>query len=135
MKALVRSIVAKCSAEGHDEMQQAALEAALAKNQLLRRRGHSPVQHALGQYIRLPGSVLETPKELSAHEEIIHDNGFSRRMEMRQVARMAWARFDKESRLRKALLVPAKPLSGPLLAGMQVYIWRKAGAIGKSKLK
>ena len=134
MKTLVRAVVAECSAEGREEMQQALLEAALAKNQLSRRHGYSPTQHVLGQDVRLPSSVADAPKSLTAHEEVIQDGGFSKRMQMRQAARMAWAKFDNEIRVRKALLRPAKEPAGPFLAGMQVYFWRRAGT-GKSKFK
>ena len=111
------------------------LMACLAKNQLIKRHGFSPIQHVLGQDIRLPASVLAAPDELSAHSAAEHDSTFHRRLAIRQAARMAWARLDNSSRVRRAMLSKSRAPRGPWLPGTQVYFWRRAGLTKKKTMK
>ena len=67
LKNFVDSVVHETSAEGTDDMEYALLEVCLAKNQLVRRHGFNPIQHVLGQDIRLPASILENPENLAAN--------------------------------------------------------------------
>ena len=111
------------------------LEACSAKNQLIKRHGFSPIQHVLGQDIRLPASVLAAPDELSAHSAAEPDGTFQRHLAIRQAARMAWARLDNSSRVRRAMLSKARTPRGPSLPGSQVYFWRRAGLSKKKTFK
>ncbi len=61
---MYRAMVRETSARDYEEMEMTPLEACLAKNQLIKRHGFSPIQHVLGQHIRLPASVLAAPDEL-----------------------------------------------------------------------
>ena len=135
MKTMHRAIVHETSARGHEEMEITLLEACLAKNQLIKRHGFSPIQHVLGQDIRLPASVLSGPMELSAHSAAEHDGTFQRQLAIRQVARMAWARLDNSSRIRRAMLSKARVPRGPWLPGTQAYFWRRAGLSKKKNFK
>ena len=121
LKTMHRAIVHETSARGYEEMEMTLLEACLAKNQLIKRHGFSPIQHVLGQDIRLPASVLAAPDELSAHSAAEHDGTFQRHLAIRQAARMAWARLDNSSRVRRAMLSKARTPRGPWLPGSQVY--------------
>ena len=116
-------------------MEITLLVAALAKNQLIKRHGFSPIQHVLGQDIRLPASVLAAPDELSSHSAAEHDGTFQRHLAIRQVARMAWARLDNSSRVRRAMLSKTRAPRGPWLPGSQVYFWRRAGLSKKKNFK
>jgi hypothetical protein len=135
LKTMHRAIVHETSARGYEEMEITLLEAALAKNQLIKRHGFSPIQHVLGQDIRLPASVLAAPDELSAHSAAEHDGTFQRHLAIRQAARMAWARLDNSSRVRRAMLSKTRAPRGPWLPGSQVYFWRRAGLSKKKNFK
>ena len=127
LKNLVDSIVQETQATSKEDMEYVLLEACLAKNQLIRRHGFSPIQHVLGQDIRLPASVLERPGDIASHSGAVQDSLFQRRLNMRQAARMAWAKLDNSTRLRRALVSNEHPMRGPYVAGMQVYFWKIAG--------
>jgi IS30 family transposase len=90
LKAMHRHIVQQTSASGEEDMEMTLLEACLAKNQLSRRHGFSPIQHVLGQDIRLPASILNGSGEMSAHSLAAAEGSFQRRLALRQAARMAW---------------------------------------------
>ena len=59
MKSMTRSIVHEIGAIGEDEMELTLLEATITKNQLTRKHGFSPIQHVLGQDIRLPARIID----------------------------------------------------------------------------
>ena len=108
-------------------MELTLLEACLAKNQLARRHGFSPIQHVLGQDIRLPASILNGDGELAAHSRAVGEGNFQRRLAIREAARMAWVRMDNSSKLRKAMVARVRPVRGLWLPGLQVYFWKRAG--------
>jgi hypothetical protein len=67
-----RHIVQLTSAFGEEDMEMTLLEACLAKNQLSRRHGFSPIQHVFGQDIRLPASILNGSGETAAQSLAPH---------------------------------------------------------------
>ncbi len=100
LKTMHRAIVRETLARGPEEMEVTLVEACSAKSQLINRHGFSPIQHVLGQNIRLPASVLAGAMERSAHRAAESESFFQRRLAIRQAARMAWAQLDSNSRIR-----------------------------------
>ena len=135
MKTMVRGIVHETSADGEDEMEIVLLEAAIVKKQLTRTHGFSPIQHVLGQDIRLPASIIDGENELAAHSWAEGDGSCKRRLKMRMAARMAWVRLDNSSRLCRAILRRTRKHRGPWLPGTQVYFWKRAGKSGTKTMK
>jgi hypothetical protein len=99
-----RHIVQQTSASGDQETETTLLEACLAKNQLSRRHGFSPIQDVLGQDSRLPASIFNGSGEISAHSLAATEGPFQRQLALRQAARMTWVRLDNSSCLRLAML-------------------------------
>ncbi len=83
LKTMHRAIVRESSARGPAEMEVTLLEACLAKNQLIKRHGFSPIQHVLGQDMRLPASVLAGSMELRSHSVAVQEGTFQRRLAIR----------------------------------------------------
>ena len=124
LKVIHRKVVQETNATAAD-MEITLLEACLAKNQMARRHGFSPIQHVLGQDIRLPASILNGAGEYASHSRAESEGNFKRRLQLREAARMAWVRLDNSSRIRRAMLAKPRKKRGPWLTGAQVYFWRR----------
>ena len=133
LKVIYAKIVDDVGASGAAEVEMALIAATTAKNQLASRHGFSPIQHVLGQDIRLPGSVLNGEGDMAAHSWALESGPYQKRLAMREAARMAWIRLDNSSRLRRALLARTRRRPGPWMPGEQVYFWKKAGRSGSKQ--
>ena len=102
LKVIVRKSLDEVGAYDEDEIEMLLIAATHAKNQMASVHGFSPIQHVLGQDIRLPASVLDAPDEVAAHSWALSSGPFQKRLAMREAARCAWVRLDNSSKLRRA---------------------------------
>lgn len=135
LKVIFRHIIEDVPVCGEDEVEMALIAATLAKNQLASVHGFSPIQHVLGQDVRLPASLLDGPDDIASHSWAMSSGPFQKRLAMREAARCAWVRLDNSSRLRRAVVARTRRRPGPWMPGEQVYFWRRAGKSGKAELK
>ncbi len=105
------------------------IAATTAKNQLASVHGFSPIQHVLGQDIRVPGSLMNHPENISAHSLASQEGPFQKSLAMRETARRAWIRLDNSSRLRRALVAKNRREQYVFMPGMQAYFWRRRGSM------
>ena len=108
------------------------------KNDLYRHDGFSPSQWVLGaRGVRIPGSLLQ-PEEAARLEvhEAAEDPGseMARNLAIRESAKIAYARADNSSRIRRALLQNTRHHDGPFPVGSAVYYRRAQVRRGESPI-
>ena len=104
-------------------------EVAMVKNCRVNHHGFTPIQWVLG---KLPKEVTSLTSEhaegrdLGVQEEVQEpEDIFSRQLQIRQAAKVAFAKADSSRRIRSALLRKAVPLRGPYVPGDLVCFHRR----------
>ena len=110
-----------------------ALSAAcFAINSLANREGFTPQQWALGQNVRIPGSLMDERTTVVEHQEALNRKGaFWKKLDLQESAARAFHKANNDERLRRALLAGTRPVPADFAAGQLVHYWRnRTGAIG-----
>ena len=108
LKDLMKTTMEEKQIIGVREMQMLVAETVMVKNCRLNQHGFTPIQWVLG---RMPTDRTSLTDEgadgphLGVHEEVQNpEDVFSKQLEIRQAAKMAFARVDSTRRVRAALL-------------------------------
>ena len=121
---MITAMVEERTLTTREAMNEAVIAAAAAKNQLVRRSGHSPAQCVLGTDVKLPGDVLDNIDKLPIHDQAMEDGPFKRALDMRETSRIAYVRLQNSDALRRALTARTRP-PRTFKAGDQIYFWRR----------
>ena len=97
---MITAIVEQRTLTTRNEMEEAVIAAAAAKNQLVRRSGYSPAQCVLATDVKLPGNVLDNIDEIPMHDQAMEDGPFKRALDMRETARIAYVKLQNSDALR-----------------------------------
>lgn len=91
-----------------------------AKNSMVRRCGASPCQWVLGRQPRVPTALLSEPESVEA-KSMVDSNDALLQIEMiRHEAMKAFADYEFNQTLRKAMLRKGRPYRGSLEVGQRV---------------
>ena len=129
LKDILKGSIEERQIRGVTEMKMLIAEAVMVKNCRVNHHGFTPAQWVLG---RLPADSTSITAEeaasyrLGVHEEVMEpEDQFSRQLEIRQAAKMSYAKVDSSRRIRAALLRKSVPLRGPYAPGDLVCFHRK----------
>ncbi len=100
LKTMHCSVVHEVSARELEETEVIRLDACLAKNQLTQRHGVCTDSARAGA----GHSLADIAQALTSLSAAAQEGPFQRRLASRQAARMAWARLDNSSRIRRAMM-------------------------------
>ena len=122
---------------GLQEVKWLVAETTMVKNCRLNHRGFTPTQWVLG---KLPRDVTSLTSEeidgnLGVQEDLMSpEDEFTKILEIRQAAKMAFARVDASRRIRAALLRKSVPLRGPYNIGDLVCVHRRGRWYGPARI-
>ncbi len=129
LKSIIKMAVEERQILGNTEMKWLISECTMVKNCRLNHHGFTPAQWVLGRLPRDATSLTSeeaTAGALGVQQEILDgDDAFSRQLEIRQSAKMAFSKADSARRVRSALLRKSVPLRGPYQPGDLVSFYRK----------
>lgn len=94
------------------------------KNRFMNRSGYSPVQRQIGQWPRLPGSLMSDEMLDPALQVQCTSDDFSRLLELRQLAQDAFVRVASKDAAAKSLRARSRPQPS-FKTGDLVYVRRK----------
>lgn len=113
-------------------------ETCLVKNSRINHRGFTPYQWVLGKLPVDETSLTSEEAEgryLGVHEEVLDpEDEFSYRLQVRQAAKLAFAKVDSQQRVRAALLRKSVPLRGPFSPGDLVCFFRRNRWVGPARI-
>ena len=123
-KWIARKLVNQFAALPGEEMDIVVNMAVHAKNSMVRRCGASPCQWVFGRQPRIPTALLSEPESVEA-KSMVDSNDALLQIEMiRHEAMKAFADFEFNQTLRKAMLRKGRPYRGPLEVGQRVAYFR-----------
>lgn len=138
LKDLMKTTMEEKQIIGVREMQMLVAETVMIKNCRLNQHGFTPIQWVLG---RMPTDRTSLTDEgadgphLGVHEEVQNpEDVFSKQLEIRQAAKMAFARVDSTRRVRAALLRKSVPLRGPYNIGDLICFYRRERWMGPARI-
>lgn len=118
LKTLLKAAIEERNIIGVHEMEMLLSEAVMVKNCRINHHGFTPAQWVLGK--EADGEHLGVQSEL-----MVPEDEFTKSLEIRQAAKIAFAKVDSSRRVRAALLRKAVPLRGPYCAGDLVCFHRR----------
>lgn len=125
-KAAFHKAVFEVDPQNKTEVEELTDQINNARNSLVRKEGHSPYQHVMGQDVRVPGSLLEFDRVEQVESALQQGETTSERAHrIRMAARQAFLQVDSEDRIRRALGHRTRPSREPFTVGQAVIIWRK----------
>ena len=123
-KWIARKLVNQFAALHGEEMDIVVNMAVHAKNSMVRRCGASPRQWVFGRQPRVPTALLSEPESVEA-KSMVDSNDALLQIEMiRHEAMKAFADYEFNQTLRKAMLRKGRPYRGPLEVGQRVAYFR-----------
>ena len=106
-----------------EELKMILYECECAKNRYMNRSGYSPVQRQIGQWPRVPGSLMSDETIDPALQAHGTSDAFDKLLEIRQIAQEAFMKLTSREAAAKAL--KARPrLQTTFRAGELVYVYR-----------
>lgn len=106
-----------------EELKAVLYECECAKNRFANRSGFSPVQRQIGQWPRLPGSLMSDESLDPSLQAIQGGDDFERQMQLRKIAQEAFVKLASREAAAKAL--KARPrIQRTFKAGEAVYVFR-----------
>ncbi len=106
-----------------EELRAVLYECECAKNRFSNRSGFSPVQRQIGQWPRLPGSLMSDEALDPSLQAVQGGDDFERQMELRKIAQEAFVKLASKEAAAKAL--KARPrIQRTFRAGEAVYVYR-----------
>ena len=136
-KDIIKASIEERQILGIQEMKALIAESCIVKNSKLHHQGFSPYQWVLGK-LPLDDTSLtseEADRFLEVHEEIMEpEDEFSMRLQIRQAAKVAFAKVDASRRVRAALLRKSVPLRGPYPPGSLVCFFRRNRWCGPARV-
>ena len=137
-KELMYAAVEERQVRGVAEVKFLIAETCNIKNMKLNHKGFSPYQWVLG---RLPMEETSLTSEeadgrfLGVQETVMEpEDEFGMRLQIRQAAKMAFAKVDSSRRVRAALLRKAVPVRGPYVPGDLVCFHRQGRWHGPARV-
>ena len=115
LKSMVLKVASDLGVSGIEEMKAVVAQCVRQKNSMSRKQGFSPMQWVLGRSPREPGTVMdeESWSDLGslqlATDEPSHE--FGKMCKIREAARHAFVKADMGSRVSRAILRKAAPVS------------------------
>ena len=107
----------------HEELVQLLYACESAKNRFANRSGYSPTQRQIGQWPRMPSSLLSDEEIDPALQSQNNTEAFQRLMELRQIAMEAFVKVSSREAAARAL--KARPrVQAAFGAGEVVYVYR-----------
>eukprot|EP00435_Cladocopium_sp_Y103_P046990 s1741_g13.t1 len=103
MKTMIEKARASTSLSTNGELKQLLYECEAAKNRFMNRSGYSPVQRQIGQWPRLPGSLMSDELLDPALQMQHTSDEFDRTLELRQVAQDAFVKLASKEAAAKSL--------------------------------
>ena len=95
-----------------------------AKNSLVRRCGASPCQWVFGRQPRVPSSLLSEPEAVEAKSMVDNNDALLQVEMVRHEAMKAFADYEFNQALRRAMLRKGRPYRGPLEVGQKIAYYR-----------
>ena len=126
LKTIFHTVVKATSAVAKHDLQSALAESLDAYNRDVDETGFSPSQWVIGRQPRSQGDVLggTFSSRLAEHGLMEHEEGFARRIAMREVARVAMTKLHFSRGIRRAELARPRVLNTTIVTGDLVYFWR-----------
>ena len=103
MKNMIEKARESTSVVDLDELKALLYECEAAKNRFMNRSGYSPVQRQIGQWPRLPGSLMSDEFLDPALQVQSTTEEFDRTLELRQIAQDAFVKLASKEAAAKAL--------------------------------
>ena len=129
-KQMFHRVIGEVEPQSRDEIEEVCEQINVAKNSLVNRDGHSPMQRVYGVQVRVPGLLYSGEAHEGINSGIVQgDDAFVKANRIRQEARRAFIEADDEDRLRRALEHRTRPDRGPHPPGAKVLVWRPRGSI------
>lgn len=123
MKAMLEKGREEAPPTNREDLAQLLHECEAAKNRFSNRSGYSPTQRQIGQWPRLPGSLLSDEAIDPSLQAQGGTDEFERMMEMRRIAQSAFMKISCKEAAAKAL--KARPrVQQSYKAGDLVYVYR-----------
>ena len=105
------------------ELKQLMVEVEQAKNRYLNRSGFSPVQRQIGQWPRVPGSLLSDEQLDPSLLDGVRTDDIERLHEMRRVAHKAFVDFNSQQVLKRAVRARSRT-TAEYRPGDYVFVYR-----------
>ena len=137
-KEILKAAIEERQIIGVQDIKMLISEVAMVKNCRINHHGFTPIQWVLGKLPREVTSLTSEHAEgqdLGVQEEVQEpEDVFSRQLEIRQAAKVAFAKADSSRRIRAALLRKAVPLRGPYVPGDLVCFHRRGRWHGPGRI-
>lgn len=132
LKLMVLRVIHELSLTKEHELRLAVSMCCQAKNRLLRKCGHSPLQVVQGRDIVVPSALVQQVADgevrMTTNHSISHDEEVNRMEQMRCAAISAFQWLDSHERLRVALNARSRPPKlVALVPGTVVYFHKPPG--------
>lgn len=129
LKTLLKTCMEERNIIGVHEVEMLLAEAIMVKNCRINHAGFTPAQWVLGKLPLDRTSLSHEEAEgehLGVHSEMMDPTDeFTKTLEIRQAAKVAFAKVDSSRRIRAAVLRKSVPLRGPYSAGDLLCFHRK----------
>eukprot|EP00435_Cladocopium_sp_Y103_P071079 s134_g36.t1 len=123
MKDLIEKARASTSIATVEELSALLYECEASKNRFMNRSGYSPVQRQIGQWPRMPGSLM-SDEVLDPALQVQHvSDAFDRTLELRQIAQDAFMKLACKEAAAKSLRARTR-IQRVFKAGDIVYVFR-----------
>ena len=123
-KWIARRLINQFAALSREEMDLVINMAVHAKNSLVRRCGASPCQWVFGRQPRVPSSLLSEPEAVEAKSMVDNNDALLQVEMVRHEAMKAFADYEFNQALRRAMLRKGRPYRGPLEVGQKIAYYR-----------
>ena len=123
-KWIARRLISQFAALSREEMDVVINMAVHAKNSLVRRCGASPCQWVFGRQPRAPSSLLSEPEAVEAKSMVDNNDALLQVEMVRHEAMKAFADYEFNQALRRAMLRKGRPYRGPLEVGQKIAYYR-----------
>jgi len=117
-------LINQFAALSREEMDVVINMAVHAKNSLVRRCGASPCQWVFGRQPRVPSSLLSEPEAVEAKSMVDNNDALLQVEMVRHEAMKAFADYEFNQALRRAMLRKGRPYRGPLEVGQKIAYYR-----------
>eukprot|EP00435_Cladocopium_sp_Y103_P063446 s1441_g25.t1 len=123
IKDMIQHARASAALSSEQELQQLLYECESAKNRYMNRSGYSPVQRQIGQWPRVPGSLMSDELIDPALQMQDTSEDFDRTLELRQLAQEAFMKMSSQDAAARALRARGRP-QRVFKPGDVVYVYR-----------
>lgn len=123
MKTMIEHARAAASIESNQDLRLLLQECESAKNRFMNRSGYSPVQRQIGQWPRLPGSLMSDEFLDPALQLQNTSDEFDRLLELRRLAQEAFVELASKDAAVKSLKARSR-IQRIFKAGDVVYVYR-----------